>query len=103
MPDVRLWFVLLDSMYPWLPVVLDWRAGELARYTAMLVPHQMKRREGLAFNPEALELFVMSKLFTVYPWLQTIKVAKPDAKVNDMLRILGYTIDAELFQLLESG
>ncbi|CAN1146687.1 Protein CHLORORESPIRATORY REDUCTION 6, chloroplastic [Linum perenne] len=40
-PDIRLWFVRLDSLYPWLPVVLDWRAGELARYAALLVPHQM--------------------------------------------------------------
>ncbi|KAF7082514.1 hypothetical protein CFC21_086380, partial [Triticum aestivum] len=39
-PDVRLWFVRLDASYPWFPVVLDWRAGELARYAAMLVPHQ---------------------------------------------------------------
>lgn len=40
-PDVRLWFVRLDASYPWFPVVLDWRAGELARYAAMLVPHQV--------------------------------------------------------------
>lgn len=41
-PDVRLWFVRLDASYPWLPVVLDWRSGELARYAAMLVPHQVR-------------------------------------------------------------
>lgn len=41
-PEIRLWFVRLDACYPWLPVVLDWRAGELARYAAMLVPHQVK-------------------------------------------------------------
>jgi hypothetical protein len=40
-PDIRLWFVRLDAAYPWFPVVLDWRAGELARYAAMLVPHQV--------------------------------------------------------------
>ncbi|CAI5507943.1 unnamed protein product [Closterium sp. Naga37s-1] len=40
LPDVRLWFVRLDAAYPWLPAVLDWRAGELGRYAAMLVPHQ---------------------------------------------------------------
>lgn len=40
-PDIRLWFVRLDASYPWLPIVLDWRAGELARYAAMLVPHQV--------------------------------------------------------------
>lgn len=40
-PEIRLWFVRLDAVYPWLPLVLDWRAGELARYAAMLVPHQV--------------------------------------------------------------
>ncbi|XP_072991992.1 protein CHLORORESPIRATORY REDUCTION 6, chloroplastic isoform X2 [Typha latifolia] len=30
-PEIRLWFVRLDASYPWFPVVLDWRAGELAR------------------------------------------------------------------------
>jgi hypothetical protein len=39
-PEVRMWFIRLDSRYPWLPFLLDWKAGELARYTAMLVPHQ---------------------------------------------------------------
>lgn len=39
--EIRLWFVRLDAAYPWLPVLLDWRAGELARYAAMLVPHQV--------------------------------------------------------------
>jgi hypothetical protein len=43
-PDIRLWFVRLDTTYPWLPVLLDWRAGELARYAAMLVPHQVSVR-----------------------------------------------------------
>jgi hypothetical protein len=41
-PDIRLWFLRLDAEYPWLPVALDWRAGELARYAAMLVPHQVR-------------------------------------------------------------
>lgn len=101
-PDVRLWFVRLDAMYPWLPIVLDWRAGELGRYAAMLVPHQMTKGQGLVFNPEGLELFVMNKLFVIYAWLQTLRVAKADAKVNDMLQVLGYKIDAELIKLLEA-
>lgn len=41
LPDIRLWFVRLDAAYPWLPIVVDWRAGELSRYAAMLVPHQV--------------------------------------------------------------
>lgn len=42
LPDIRLWFVRLDAAYPWLPIVVDWRAGELVRYAAMLVPHQVR-------------------------------------------------------------
>nr|MDJ0707797.1 CRR6 family NdhI maturation factor [Leptolyngbyaceae cyanobacterium MO_188.B28] len=39
-PEIRLWFIRLDAYYPWLPLFLDWEAGELGRYAAMLVPHQ---------------------------------------------------------------
>ena len=28
-PEVRLWFLRLDSVYPWLPYALDWKEGEL--------------------------------------------------------------------------
>jgi len=61
-PEVRLWFIVWIP-YPWLPFLLDWKAGELARYTAMLVPHQFssKRRHpiqsrsiGDFFDAEAL-------------------------------------------------
>lgn len=101
LPDVRLWFVRLDALYPWFPVVLDWRAGELARYAAMLVPHQMSRRMGIVFNPEALELFVMSKAFTVYSWLKQQNVPKPKLKTKDMAMMLGFGLGDELFDLIE--
>ncbi|KAF3777131.1 CHLORORESPIRATORY REDUCTION 6 protein [Nymphaea thermarum] len=100
--DIRLWFVRLDSAYPWLPVALDWRAGELARYAAMLVPHQMSMRLGIVFNPEALELFVMKKVFTVYNWLKHNNVPKPRLKTSDMARMLGFGIGDELFDLIDS-
>ena len=69
-PEIRLWFVRLDATYPWLPFILDWKTGELARYTAMLVPHQFNRTEGIMFNPEALEIFVMNKIFVLSDWLK---------------------------------
>uniref|UniRef100_A0A453MWE6 Protein CHLORORESPIRATORY REDUCTION 6, chloroplastic n=1 Tax=Aegilops tauschii subsp. strangulata TaxID=200361 RepID=A0A453MWE6_AEGTS len=100
-PDVRLWFVRLDASYPWFPVVLDWRAGELARYAAMLVPHQMSMRHGVVFNPEALELFGMKKVFLVYSWLKQQKHAKPRLKTGDMAKMLGFGIGDELFDLIE--
>uniref|UniRef100_A0A1D1XI82 Translation initiation factor IF-2 n=1 Tax=Anthurium amnicola TaxID=1678845 RepID=A0A1D1XI82_9ARAE len=101
-PDVRLWFVRLDASYPWLPVVLDWRAGELARYAAMLVPHQMSMRSGIVFNPEALELFVMKKVFIVYSWLKQQNILKPRLKAGDMARMLGFGIGDELFNLIDA-
>ncbi|GLJ17577.1 hypothetical protein SUGI_0305770 [Cryptomeria japonica] len=101
-PDIRLWFVRLDATYPWMAVVLDWRAGELARYAAMLVPHQMSMRQGVVFNPEALELFAMKKLFIVYDWLKSHNIAKPVVKTNDMMRMLGFGIADDLYKLIES-
>ncbi|KAG6676753.1 protein CHLORORESPIRATORY REDUCTION 6, chloroplastic [Carya illinoinensis] len=100
-PDIRLWFVRLDATYPWLPVLLDWRAGELARYAAMLVPHQMNMRMGIVFNPEALELFIMKKVFIVYSWLKRHDIPKPRLKTSDMARMLGFIIGDELFDLIE--
>ncbi|ESQ39440.1 hypothetical protein EUTSA_v10001598mg [Eutrema salsugineum] len=100
-PDIRLWFVRLDAMYPWLPLLLDWRAGELARYAAMLVPHQMSLRMGVVFNPEALELFVMNKVFVVYPWLKLHGVPKPRLKTSHMARMLGFGLGDELFDLID--
>ncbi|MEO1447108.1 MAG: CRR6 family NdhI maturation factor, partial [Cyanobacteria bacterium J06635_11] len=68
-PEVRLWFIRLNSQYPWLPLYLDWESGELSRYTAMLVPHQFSPIDGIRYNPEALEIFVMSKVFSLDTWL----------------------------------
>ncbi|KDP30194.1 hypothetical protein JCGZ_16976 [Jatropha curcas] len=100
-PDIRLWFVRLDATYPWLPVLLDWRAGELARYAAMLVPHQMNMKMGVVFNPEALELFIMNKVFIVYSWLKQHNVPKPRLKTSDMARMLGFGVGDELFDLID--
>ncbi|TVU42953.1 hypothetical protein EJB05_09380 [Eragrostis curvula] len=101
LPDIRLWFVRLDAAYPWFPVVLDWRAGELARYAAMLVPHQMSMRLGVVFNPEALELFVLKKVFAVDAWLKEQNHPKPRLKTADMAKMLGFGIGDELFDLIE--
>ncbi|GMP60326.1 hypothetical protein CsSME_00023234 [Camellia sinensis var. sinensis] len=100
-PEIRLWFVRLDAAYPWLPVLLDWRAGELARYAAMLVPHQMSMRMGIVFNPEALELFIMKKVFIVYSWFKQHNIPKPRLKASDMARMLGFGIGDDLFNLID--
>lgn len=98
-PEIRLWFVRLDAHYPWLPFLLDWEAGELARYTAMLVPHQFSRTEGIQFNPEALEIFVMSKVFVLLHWMQQQGIASRN-KVQFMTKMLGYELEDDFFDLV---
>lgn len=99
-PDVRLWFIRLDTLYPWLPFLLDWRAGELARYVAMLVPHQFSRQEGIQYNPEALEIFVMQKVFVLTDWMQETGIPS-QSRLKSMTQMLGYELDDAFFQLLD--
>lgn len=98
-PEIRLWFVRLDARYPWLPFLLDWRSGELARYTAMLVPHQFTRSEGIQYNPEALEIFVMKKIFILTDWLKTQGIAST-SRVQSMAQMLGYELEESFFKLI---
>ncbi|MBD0267231.1 CRR6 family NdhI maturation factor [Pseudanabaena sp. FACHB-2040] len=100
-PEVRLWFIRLDSHYPWLPLVLDWEAGELGRYAAMLVPHQFSPTEGVRYNPEALEIFVMQKIFAISQWLNQ-QGHTSRTKLKFMTQMLGYEIDDGLFDLLRA-
>lgn len=99
-PEVRLWFVRLDARYPWLPLILDWEGGELARYTAMLVPHQFSPQEGIQFNPEALELYVMHKVFSGLNWMQQ-QGCLSRARLKFMTQMLGYELEDGFFELLE--
>ena len=106
-PEIRLWFLRLDAQYPWLPLYLDWESGELSRYTAMLVPHQFSPIDGIKYNPEALEIFVMRKVFTLDDWLKEKGI---DGRASDgsvsrtrlkfMTQMLGYELDDALFSLL---
>jgi hypothetical protein len=69
----------------------------------MVLLWQMSRRLGLVFNPEALELFAMNKLFLLHAWLNARKVPKPAVRINDMMRILGFGISEQLYSLLEES
>lgn len=62
---------------------------------------QMNMRMGVVFNPEALELFIMKKVFVVYSWLKQHKIPKPRLKTSDMARMLGFGIGDELFDLID--
>jgi hypothetical protein len=97
--EIRLWFIRLDAYYPWLPFVLDWKTGELARYTAMLVPHQFHKAEGVQYNPEALEIFLMNKIFVLTDWLSQQGIMGK-SKLISMSQMLGYELDDAFFDVI---
>ncbi|KAM3093647.1 CRR6 family NdhI maturation factor [Phormidesmis sp. 146-12] len=98
-PEIRLWFIGLDALYPWLPFLLDWKAGEFVRYTAMLVPHQFHPKDGIQYNPEALEIYVMHKTFVLLNWLKQQGI-EGNSRLKAMTQMLGYDIDDGFFDLL---
>ena len=98
-PEVRLWFMRLDSYYPWFPWLLDWQSGELVRYAAMLVPHEFNQKEGIQFNPQALDIFVMQKIFVSFRWLKNQNI-EGESKLKHMAEMFGYELDSTLFNLL---
>lgn len=98
-PEIRLWFIRLDAEYPWLLFFLDWKSGELARYVAMLVPHQFHRTEGIQYNPEALEIFLMQKIFILSNWLRQNNLPTK-SRLMSMAQMLGYDLDDTFFNLV---
>ena len=98
-PEIRLWFVRADALYPWLPLILDWKSGELVRYTAMLVPHQFSRSEGIIFNPEALEIYVMHKIFVLAQWSKKYNLAI-GSSLSYFSQLFGYEITADFLEQL---
>lgn len=99
--EVRLWFVRLDARYPWLPFLLDWQSGEFVRYTAMLVPHQFSSKEGIQYNPEALEIFLMQKIFILHDWLELQGISSR-SRLKSMAQLLGYDLDDALLEMLKT-
>ena len=98
-PEIRLWYVRLDAVYPWIPFLLDWKTGELVRYTAMLVPHEFNRSEGIIFNPEALEIFVMNKIFVLSDWLQEQNIPSR-SRLKSMAQLFGYELDDAFLEMI---
>ena len=99
-PEIRLWFIRLDACYPWLIFLLDWKAGELGRYVAMLVPHQFSPTEGIQYNPEALEIFVMHKVFILSRWMREQGISS-QSRLKSMAQMFGYELDDGFFELIE--
>ncbi len=98
-PEIRLYFVRLDATYPWFPLLLDAKSGELARYCAMLVPHQFHRTEGIQYNPEALEIFVMHKTFIFTDWLKGQGVPSL-SRIQAFAQMFGYDLDQNFLESL---
>lgn len=98
-PEVRLWFLRLDSQYPWFPLCLDWQTGEFTRYAAMLVPHEFHRVDGIQFNPEALDLFVMVKVFVLADWLKKYQLPA-QFRLKSLAQLLGYDLSDEFLASL---
>lgn len=99
-PEIRLWFIRLDTDYPWLIFFLDWKAGELGRYVAMLVPHQFSPTQGIQYNPEALEIFVMHKVFVLSKWMKEQGISS-SSRLKSMAQMFGYELDEGFFELIE--
>ncbi len=99
-PEIRLWFVRFDAHYPWMPYFLDWRQGELARYAAMLVPHKFHPQEGIEYHPEALEIFLYSKIFVLMHWMKQHQVGGV-ADLKNMALIFGFEIEDSFLSLWE--
>lgn len=101
--EVRLWFIRLDTVYPWLPFLLNWQNGELARYAAMLVPHEFHpRSHEIQYNPQALELFIVQKIFVLTDWLNTQGIPSK-SKLKAMALIFGIEMDDAFFDLISTN
>lgn len=97
-PEVRLWFLRLDARYPWFPFLLDWKTGEFVRYAAMLVPHQFSAKEGIQYNPEALEIFLMQRIFILSDWLKQQGIPS-QFRLKSMAQLLGYDLEDAFFEM----
>ncbi|MFB2895596.1 CRR6 family NdhI maturation factor [Aerosakkonemataceae cyanobacterium BLCC-F50] len=101
--EVRLWFIRLDTLYPWLPFLLNWQNGELARYTAMLVPHEFHpRSHEIQYNPQALELFIVQKIFVLTDWLNSQGIPSK-SKLKAMALTFGIEMDDAFFDLISTN
>jgi len=64
----------------------------------MLVPHSFNRQDGIQYNPEALEIYLMHKLFVLHDWMKQHSIKSP-SRLKSMAQLLGYELDDGLFEL----
>jgi hypothetical protein len=63
----------------------------------MLVPHQFNRSEGIQYNPEALEIFMMNKIFVLSDWLK-VQGIPSNFRLKSMAQLLGYDLDDDFLK-----
>ena len=98
-PDVRLWCLRADALYPWLPLLLERSGGTLTRHVAMLLPHGFSRSEGIRFAPDSLELWISHRLFWLDSW--TNAAGAPCRQgLAQMAAVLGFELDPGFWEPL---
>ncbi|MFM7269471.1 MAG: CRR6 family NdhI maturation factor [Cyanobium sp.] len=92
LPELRLWSLRADALYPWLPLLLERSGGQLTRHVAMLLPHAFSRSEGIRFAPESLELWITHRLFLLDGWSAAAAVPCRQG-LAQMAAVLGFDLD----------
>jgi hypothetical protein len=64
------------------------------------VPHQFHPQDGVQYNPEALEIFVMQRVFVLLYWFKAQGI-EGRSSVKAMTQMLGYELEDGFFDLLE--
>ena len=100
-PEVRLWCLRADALYPWLPLVLERSEGTLTRHVAMLLPHSFSRTEGIRFAPDSLELWISHRLFLLDHWARAEGLDCRQG-LGQMAAVLGFEL-APSFWVALSG
>jgi hypothetical protein len=97
--EPRLWTLRADARYPWLPLVLERSSGQLTRHVAMLIPHGFSRSDGIRFAPEALELWLTHRLYSLDDWARQ-RSLNCRAGLGQMAAVLGLELDASFWEPL---
>jgi hypothetical protein len=99
-PELRLWSLRADALYPWLTLVLDRSSGQLCRHVAMQLPHSFSRTEGIRFAPASLELWITHRLFLLEAWGRQHDLACR-GQLTAMATVLGYELDPQFWESLD--
>lgn len=101
-PELRLWSLRADALWPWLPLVLERGSGQLARHVAMLLPHRFSPQEGLRFAEGGLELWITQRLFLLDALAQREGLGCRQG-LTQMAAVLGMELDPAFWALLPPG